>query len=79
MGQMFEHIDEPAKAEKFLWEARGCLAKYPDMLMQFDTVYVNRRPVSVMIAQLHEVLLVKRAMMAKRDSQGQDAALNNVF
>jgi hypothetical protein len=74
MGQMFEHIAEPAKAERFLWEARGCLAEYPDMLKQFDAVYVNRGPVSVMIAQLHEVLSVKRAMMAERDSQGQDVA-----
>lgn len=70
MGQMFEHIAKPAKAENFLWEARGCLAKYPDMLKQFDAVYVNREPVSVMIAQLHEVLSVKRAIMAERDSQG---------
>jgi hypothetical protein len=45
MSQIFEHGAEPAKAEKFLWEARVCLDAYPDLLMLFDAVFVSGRPV----------------------------------
>lgn len=71
---MFEHYAEPAKAEKFLWEARECLVAYPDMLRQFDAVFVNGRPVDVVIAQIHECLEVQRVMRAERDLQEKDVA-----
>jgi hypothetical protein len=69
MSKLFEHTAEPTKAEKFLWEARECLVGYPDIVKQFDAVYISRGPVSVMIAQLHECLSVKRAMVAEMELQ----------
>jgi hypothetical protein len=74
MGRLFEHCAEPAKAEKFLWEARDCLVGYPEVVKLFDAVYVDRGPVEVMIAQLHEVLSVQREMGAARDLQDLEVA-----
>ncbi|KAK2774607.1 hypothetical protein CKAH01_13182 [Colletotrichum kahawae] len=54
MAKMFEHIAEPARAEHFFWKARKCLEPYPEVLLQFDKIYLNCRPVSVMIGQLNE-------------------------
>lgn len=72
MSQMFEHCAEPAKAEKFLWEARECLIGYPEMVRQFDAVFVNGRTVEVVIAQMNECLEVQRAIRAERDLQEKD-------
>ncbi|KAL6354032.1 hypothetical protein LRP88_12584 [Fusarium phalaenopsidis] len=49
------------KAEKYLMEARDCLKGYPDILKQFDDIYINKRPVSVMLGQLHECMTLKNA------------------
>ena len=72
MSQMFEHCAEPAKAEKFLWEARECIVGYPEMVKQFDAVFVNGGSVEVVIAQMNECLEVQRVMRAERDLQGKD-------
>jgi hypothetical protein len=72
MSQMFEHCAEPAKAEKFLWEARECIVGYPELVKQFDAVFVNGRSVEVVIAQINECLEVQRGMGAGRDLQEKD-------
>jgi hypothetical protein len=69
MSQMFEHCAEPAKAEKFLWEARECIIGYPEMVKQFDAVFINGSPVEVVVAQMNECLEVQRAMKAAKDLQ----------
>jgi hypothetical protein len=72
MSRVFEHCAEPAEAETFLWEARECLVVYPDMLKQFEAVFINGRPVEVVIAQIHDCLEVQRAMRAEKDLQEKD-------
>jgi hypothetical protein len=72
MSQMFEHCAEPAKAEKFLWEARECIVGYPELVKQFDAVFVYGRSVDVVIAQINECLEVQRGMGAGRDLQEKD-------
>ncbi|RSL86740.1 hypothetical protein CEP51_002681 [Fusarium floridanum] len=51
---MLQNTGDLVKAEKYLMEARDCLKGYPDILKQFDDIYINKRPVSVMLEQLHE-------------------------
>ncbi|RYP67838.1 hypothetical protein DL771_007015 [Monosporascus sp. 5C6A] len=69
LQQMMVHLDEFDKAEKLFWEARECLVGYPDVLKQFDAVYIrDDRPVSVMLKQLREVLKLKAAILEKMDS-----------
>ncbi|KAI6767724.1 hypothetical protein HG530_005733 [Fusarium avenaceum] len=53
---MLQNTAEPPKAEKYLWEARSCLKPYPDVLKLFDNIYINHRPVPVMLSQLHEAM-----------------------
>ncbi|KAE9580108.1 hypothetical protein CGCF415_v010730 [Colletotrichum fructicola] len=64
MAEMFEHVAEPAQAEHFFWKARECLEAYPEVLSQFDKIYLNGRPVSVMIGQLNEAFSLQKAKMA---------------
>jgi hypothetical protein len=58
---MLQNTGDLAKAEKYLMEARDCLKGYPDILKQFDDIYINKRPVSVMLGQLHECMTLKNA------------------
>ncbi|KAF4901591.1 hypothetical protein CGCVW01_v013305 [Colletotrichum viniferum] len=64
MAEMFEHVAEPAQAEHFFWKASECLEAYPEVLSQFDKIYLNDRPVSVMIGQLNEAFSLQNANMA---------------
>ncbi|RYO77287.1 hypothetical protein DL766_001006 [Monosporascus sp. MC13-8B] len=80
-GQIFEHFDESNKTEKLFWEARECLVGYPDVLKQFDAIYIrDDRPVSVMLEQLREALKLKAAMVEKigSDSSSRVAAGTSV-
>ncbi|RYO83158.1 hypothetical protein DL764_009498 [Monosporascus ibericus] len=73
LGQMLVRLDEPDKAEKSFWEARECLVGHPDVLKQFDAVYIrDDRPVPVMLEQLCEALKLKTAMVEK---MGSDSGL----
>ncbi|KAF5664338.1 hypothetical protein FHETE_7095 [Fusarium heterosporum] len=54
--RMLQNTADPAKAEKYLWEARNYLKPYPDVLKLFDDIYINQRPVPVMLTQLHEAM-----------------------
>jgi hypothetical protein len=56
---MLQNTSDPAKAEKYLWEARNYLKPHPNILKLFDDIYINKRPVSVMISQLHEAMNAK--------------------
>ncbi|KAM5378667.1 hypothetical protein ACJZ2D_004466 [Fusarium nematophilum] len=56
---MLQTTADPVKAEGYLWQARECLAMYPKILKQFDDIYINKRPVGVMIKELHECLSLK--------------------
>ncbi|RYP29461.1 hypothetical protein DL767_006730 [Monosporascus sp. MG133] len=72
-GQMFVHLDESDTAEKLFWEARECLVGHPDVLKQFDAIYIrDDRPVSVMLEQLCEAMKLKAAMVEK---MGSDSGL----
>ncbi|RYP77390.1 hypothetical protein DL771_001185 [Monosporascus sp. 5C6A] len=74
VGQMLVHINESDKAEKSFWEARECLVGHPDLLKQFDAIYIrDDRPVSVMLKQLCEALKLKAAMVEK---MGSDSGSN---
>ncbi|KAF5518607.1 hypothetical protein CGCA056_v009364 [Colletotrichum aenigma] len=64
MAGMFEHVAEPAQAEHFFWKARECLEAYPEVLSQFEKIYLDGRPVSVMIGQLNEAFSLQKANMA---------------
>lgn len=61
MAEMFEHV---AQAEHFFWKARECPEAYPEVLSQFEKIYLNGRPVSVMIGQLNEAFSLQKANMA---------------
>ncbi|RYO96469.1 hypothetical protein DL765_011558 [Monosporascus sp. GIB2] len=79
--QILVHLDESDKAEKLFWEARECLVGHPDVLKQFDAVYIrDDRPVSVMLEQLREALKLKAAMVEKMgsDSSSKVAAGTSV-
>jgi hypothetical protein len=52
--RMLQNTSNPSKAEKYLWQARDYLKPYPDVLKQFDDIYINQRPIPVMLSQLHE-------------------------
>ncbi|KAJ3959512.1 hypothetical protein N0V92_003899 [Colletotrichum tropicale] len=71
MAEMFEHVAEPAQAEHFFWKARECLEAYPEVLSQFDKIYLNGRSVSVMIGQLNEALFLQKANMAGSSKTNQ--------
>ncbi|WYZ46607.1 hypothetical protein EsH8_IX_000832 [Colletotrichum jinshuiense] len=75
MAGMLEHITDTTEAEKYFWETRGCLANYPEVLAQFEAIYLKNRPISVMVGHLHECLSMKRAADVetkgtKLDSEG---------
>ncbi|KAK6706591.1 hypothetical protein SNK05_010469 [Fusarium graminearum] len=56
---MLQNTSDPEKAEKYLWEARNYLKPHPEVLKLFDDIYINKRPVSVMISQLHDAINTK--------------------
>lgn len=58
---MLQNTGDLAKAEKYLMEARDCLKGHPDILKQFDDIYINKRPVSVILGRLHECLALNNA------------------
>ncbi|OBS20079.1 hypothetical protein FPOA_11800 [Fusarium poae] len=58
---MLQNTSDPEKAEKYLWEARNYLKPHPAVLKQFDDIYINKRPVSVMISQLHDAINPKQS------------------
>lgn len=67
---------DTGKAEKAFWEARECLVAgdHEDVLRQFDAIYLQEgRPVSVMLAQLREVLKLQASMMEMKDTEGGKA------
>ncbi|EGU80207.1 hypothetical protein FOXB_09290 [Fusarium oxysporum f. sp. conglutinans Fo5176] len=43
--RMLQNTGNPSKAEKYLWQARDYLRPYPDVLKQFDDIYINQRPI----------------------------------
>lgn len=55
---MLRSTSDIAKAEKYLWEARECLTSQPEILKQFDDIYINKRPVPVMLGELHRCLSI---------------------
>ncbi|KAG4283220.1 adenosylmethionine-8-amino-7-oxononanoate aminotransferase [Fusarium proliferatum] len=52
--RMLQNTGNLSKAEKYLWQARDYLRPYPDVLKQFDDIYINQRPIRVMLSELHE-------------------------
>ncbi|KAF4945095.1 hypothetical protein FSARC_14517 [Fusarium sarcochroum] len=66
---MLQNSGDPAKGEKYLWEAREYLKPYPDILKLFDDIYINKRPVPVMLGQLHEAMALKKS---KPDKNSQE-------
>ncbi|RBA18480.1 adenosylmethionine-8-amino-7-oxononanoate aminotransferase [Fusarium proliferatum] len=52
--RMLQNTGNLSKAEKYLWQARDYLRPYPDVLRQFDDIYINQRPIRVMLSELHE-------------------------
>lgn len=41
MGQVLSHTAEPARAEKYLLQARECIAGYPAILTEFDDAFIT--------------------------------------
>ncbi|KAF6825065.1 hypothetical protein CPLU01_10518 [Colletotrichum plurivorum] len=78
IAEMLKSTADPAFAERLLWEARECLRGYPDVLKQFDAIFITGRPVNVMLADLHEVLTTKketvRRMSLTKPEQEEGAA-----
>ncbi|KAM0545595.1 hypothetical protein ACHAPJ_011295 [Fusarium lateritium] len=66
---MLQNTSDPAKAEKYLWEAREYLKPYPDILKLFDDIYINKRPVPVMLGQLHEAMASKKSKPEKNSQE----------
>ncbi|UZP46537.1 hypothetical protein NXS19_014349 [Fusarium pseudograminearum] len=60
---MLQNTSDPEKAEKYLWEARNYLKPHPEVLKLFDDIYINKRPVSVMISQLHDAINTKPSLL----------------
>ncbi|KAF9874956.1 hypothetical protein CkaCkLH20_07650 [Colletotrichum karsti] len=60
MAEMLNNTADTAFAERLLWEARKCLENYPEVVSQFDDLFITKRPVPVMIRDLHEVLTTKK-------------------
>ncbi|KAF4435212.1 hypothetical protein F53441_13567 [Fusarium austroafricanum] len=65
---MLQYTGKPAKAERYLWQARDYLKSYPNVLKQFDDIYINQRPVPVMLSQLHEALTQASGQGIQTDS-----------
>ncbi|KAJ4251861.1 hypothetical protein NW762_011158 [Fusarium torreyae] len=66
---MLQNTSDPTKAEKYLWEAREYLKPYPDILKLFDDIYINKRPVPVMLGQLHEAMALKKSKPEKNSQE----------
>lgn len=66
---MLERTAEPVLAEKFLWEARECLIDYPEILAQFDAIFIGHQPVSVMMRDLHECMIMKKGVERRMSQQ----------
>ncbi|RYP21135.1 hypothetical protein DL765_002424 [Monosporascus sp. GIB2] len=68
-GAVIEPTVNMAFGLRSFWEARECLVGHPDILKQFDAVYIrDDHPVSVMLKQLYEALKLKAAMLEKMGS-----------
>nr|XP_036581905.1 uncharacterized protein CTRU02_07982 [Colletotrichum truncatum]KAF6790462.1 hypothetical protein CTRU02_07982 [Colletotrichum truncatum] len=72
MAEMLKNTADPAFAERLLWEARECLIGYPDVLSQFDAIFITKRPIPVMISDLHEVLRTKKETVRRMSLQNQE-------
>ncbi|WQF79239.1 hypothetical protein CDEST_04253 [Colletotrichum destructivum] len=73
IAEMLERTSEPDLAERLLWEARECLANYPDILAQFDAIFIGQRSASNVIRELHECMMIKKGA-ERRMSQQVDAS-----
>jgi len=68
--EMMKRLEEPEKAMGFLMQAREALAEYPEVLKQHDAIYMQPdRPVSLMLAQMREVMALKEATTGKRQAE----------
>ncbi|CAI0643390.1 hypothetical protein CGCF415_v002366 [Colletotrichum fructicola] len=72
MAEMLKNTADPAFAERLLWEARSCLRNYPEVLGQFDSIFISKRPVPDMIRELHEVLTTKKETVRRMSLQNPE-------
>ncbi|KZL68826.1 hypothetical protein CT0861_07081 [Colletotrichum tofieldiae] len=75
IAEMLERTAEPDLAERLLWEARECLADYPNIVAQFDAIFIGQRSASNVIRELHECMMMKKGV-ERRMSQQVDAGTN---
>ncbi|OHW98260.1 hypothetical protein CSPAE12_03042, partial [Colletotrichum incanum] len=75
IAEMLERTAEPDLAERLLWEARECLTDYPNVLAQFDAIFIGQRSASNVIRELHECMMMKKGV-ERRMSQQADAGSN---
>ncbi|KAF5233610.1 hypothetical protein FAUST_8046 [Fusarium austroamericanum] len=72
---MLQNTSDPEKAEKYLWEARNYLKPHPEVLKLFDDIYINKRPVSVMISQLHDAINTKPSPLKETQTETKVSAI----
>ncbi|TDZ65263.1 hypothetical protein CTRI78_v003511 [Colletotrichum trifolii] len=72
IAEMLQHTADPGLAERLLWEARACLTSHPDVVAQFDDIFITKRPIPAMIRELHEVLSTKKETVRRMSLQNSD-------
>lgn len=76
---MLERTSEPDLAERLLWEARECLTGYPDILAQFDAIFLGQRSASSVIRELHECMMMKKTVERRMSQQVNDVENGDAF
>ncbi|KAK1461970.1 hypothetical protein CCUS01_01560, partial [Colletotrichum cuscutae] len=77
IAEMLERTSEPDLAERLLWEARECLNNYPDILAQFDAIFLGQRSASSVIRELHECMMMKKTVERRMSQQVNDVENGN--
>ncbi|KAK1637831.1 hypothetical protein BDP81DRAFT_480710 [Colletotrichum phormii] len=72
IAEMLERTSEPDLAERLLWEARECLTGYPQILAQFDAIFLGQRSASSVIRDLHECMMMKKTVERRMSQQVND-------
>ncbi|KAK1537697.1 hypothetical protein CPAR01_07810, partial [Colletotrichum paranaense] len=72
IAEMLERTSEPDLAERLLWEARECLTGYPEILAQFDAIFLGQRSASSVIRELHECMMMKKTVERRMSQQVND-------
>ncbi|KDN65620.1 hypothetical protein CSUB01_03152 [Colletotrichum sublineola] len=77
IDKMLERTAEPDLAERLLWEARECLTGYPNILAQFDAIFIGQRSASNVIRELHECMMMKKGAERRMSQQAEGGQNGN--